>query len=103
MVAFLPQDRQVRQSTCAHKRLLTILWQIRYDKVREMNMDQETYSAEAVGKRLGVGAAKVRGWIETGQLQAINVAARPNGIRPRYRIPKTALDEFEARRSTLNV
>jgi transposase len=51
-----------------------------------------------VAKRYGVSEDKVLGWINRGELRAINVAARLGG-RPRWRIPEDAIVEFEAARS----
>ena len=50
-----------------------------------------------IAKRYGVSADKVRGWIYSGELRAINVATRPGG-RPRYAIDEADLLEFESRR-----
>ena len=48
-------------------------------------------------RRLRVSADKIRIWIKTGELIAINVAARASG-RPRYRIAVSDLQAFEERR-----
>ena len=53
-----------------------------------------------IAKTYRVSPDKVRGWIERGELAAINIASRP-GSRPRYVVPETALAEFEARRSAV--
>lgn len=52
-----------------------------------------------VAKRYGVKPAKVLRWIETGELEAVNVAERPTG-RPRWRVSLDALQTFERRRSS---
>ena len=49
-------------------------------------------------KRLGVKPSKVIGWIERGELRAINVSANLGG-RPRWRIPPSAVVAFEMARS----
>lgn len=49
-------------------------------------------------EELGIATDKVYAWIASGQLRAINVAERSDG-RPRYRIPRDAREEFEARRT----
>jgi excisionase family DNA binding protein len=50
-----------------------------------------------LARRLGVGPDKVLNWIRTGELRAINGAAKPNG-RPRYLIDKADVEAFEAKR-----
>jgi len=52
-----------------------------------------------VAARLGLGndTDKVRAWIKSGELVAINVARKANG-RPRYRIDPIDLAAFEQRR-----
>jgi len=49
---------------------------------------------------LGVHIQTVRGWIKTGELRAIDVGG---GRRATYRIPASALDEFQAARPGLEV
>ena len=53
-----------------------------------------------VSKRYGVGVHKVLGWIERGELAAINVAS-DTGRRPRWIVLPEALADFERRRSAL--
>ena len=50
-----------------------------------------------LARRFGVGPDKVLAWIRSGELPAINGAAKPNG-RPRYLIDKADVEAFEARR-----
>lgn len=50
----------------------------------------------AYAKQLGVKASKVVGWINRGDLRALNVS---DGDRPRWRIPMSAIAEFEERRA----
>jgi hypothetical protein len=50
-------------------------------------------------KSRGIGEEKVLDWIASGQLAAINLAARAGG-RPRWRIPQDAIDCFEAGRTS---
>ena len=42
-------------------------------------------------KQLGIDPEKVIGWIESGQLVAVNVS---NGTRPRWRISDSAFEAF---------
>jgi excisionase family DNA binding protein len=51
-----------------------------------------------VARLLRVSEDKVRGWIERGELRAVNCAARAGG-RPRWRVSREALAEFERLRS----
>jgi excisionase family DNA binding protein len=50
-----------------------------------------------LARRFGVGPDKVLAWIRSGELPAINGAAKPNG-RPRYLIDKADVEAFEAQR-----
>ncbi len=51
-----------------------------------------------VARLWGISSEKVRRWIETGELRAINVAKKSIG-RPRYRIEKNDLIIFQDRRT----
>lgn len=51
-----------------------------------------------IAERYGVSSDKVRGWIQAGDLAAVNVAARASG-RPRWVVTPEALAAFEAARS----
>jgi hypothetical protein len=53
-----------------------------------------------VARRHGVSPDKVLGWIHSGELRAINVAARRGG-RPRWRIDPADLVVFEQARSAV--
>jgi excisionase family DNA binding protein len=55
-------------------------------------------SPPEVARRFGVNADKVRTWIHSGELHAVNVAARAAG-RPRWRISEADLAKFVAGRS----
>ena len=52
-----------------------------------------------LASRWRVSPDKVRAWIESGELRAINLAARLSG-RPRYRIDLADVLIFEQRRQT---
>jgi excisionase family DNA binding protein len=54
-------------------------------------------SPPAVAEQLGIDAAKVLGWIRAGELIAVNVATNASG-RPRWRVSRSALDQFLASR-----
>lgn len=51
-------------------------------------------------QRYGIAPEKVLHWIGTGELQAINVATRPDQ-RPRYLIDEAAIEEFERARAVV--
>jgi len=50
-----------------------------------------------LAKLLGVNSNKVRGWIESGELRAVNLG---NATRPRWRISQDELDAFVLRRTS---
>ena len=51
-------------------------------------------------KDLGVSVNKVRGWIDGGELNAINVG---DAVRPQFRIRQADVEAFEKSRSTKQV
>lgn len=51
-----------------------------------------------VGELLGVGHDKILTFIRSGELSAVNLAARCGGKRPRWRISRDDLDDFLRRR-----
>ena len=55
------------------------------------------FTVAEVAKRLRVSPDKVRGWINAGQLAAVNTAAALCG-KPRWVVLPEALAEFEKRR-----
>ena len=59
-------------------------------------------SVPQVAGRFGVSEDKVRRWIASGELKAMNGATKPNG-RPRYLIDQDDLLAFERARSALAV
>ncbi|WP_391483993.1 helix-turn-helix domain-containing protein [Aeoliella mucimassa] len=52
-----------------------------------------------IAEMLGVGVAKVHGWIESGELTAINVATTSGG-RPRWAIEPDEFERFKRSRSS---
>jgi len=56
------------------------------------------FTVADVAQRYRVGEDKVRGWINRGELRAVNTAATLCG-KPRWVIPPEALAEFERRRA----
>ncbi len=59
---------------------------------------QQMMTPPALARLWGVSPEKVRGWIESGELCAMNVASKLGG-RPRYRIDLDEVRAFVARRS----
>ena len=55
------------------------------------------FTPPQVAERYRVAVDKVLAWIHSGQLRAVNVAARVGG-RPRWRIDESDLLAFEQRR-----
>lgn len=51
-----------------------------------------------IARRFGVSPNKIGGWIRSGELRAVNVAATVGG-RPRWRISEDELAAFELRRT----
>jgi electron transfer flavoprotein alpha/beta subunit len=53
------------------------------------------YTTAEVAERWGIPVGKVRYFIATHQLEAVNFSRSNDGERPRYRIPITAVIDFE--------
>jgi hypothetical protein len=62
-------------------------------------MTAETITPPRLAKKWGIHPDKVRKWIASGELRAMNLGTDPNG-RPRYRILIDEVERFEASRST---
>jgi len=60
---------------------------------------ESTYSVADIAHRWGCQDKHVLRLIASGELHAVNVALRPDGKRPRWRIGSAALDDFEQRRA----
>ena len=65
-----------------------------------MEATKKYQSPPDVAKKLGVNPAKVLGWIERGELAAIDVTHNHGTGRPRWRITPEALADFEQTRSS---
>lgn len=52
-----------------------------------------------IGKLLGCNSERIRGWIRSGELSAINLGNSKR--RPRWRITQAAFDDFLNRRSNV--
>jgi len=61
-------------------------------------MTTSAITPPALTRRYAISADKVVAWIRTGELRAINIAAKPGG-RPRWRIAEADIEIFELRRS----
>lgn len=57
-------------------------------------------SVPEVARRFGISEDKVRAWIGSGELRAVNAATRPSG-RPRWLIDEDDLAAFERARSSV--
>lgn len=57
------------------------------------------YSPAQVAQRYGVSPDKVRAWIASGELRAINISARRSSRKPRWAITPEALEAFEQQRA----
>lgn len=51
-----------------------------------------------IARERQIRVGKVLGWIRSGELAAVNCAARPHG-RPRWRVSAEALAKFDSARS----
>jgi hypothetical protein len=59
------------------------------------------YSPADIARERGVRLSKVRAWIASGELVAVNVAERTgHGFRPRWRVSAEALATFDRARSS---
>lgn len=63
-------------------------------------VERTKISVPYLAKQWGVSTAKIIGWIQAGQLKAINVADGPKK-RPRYLIDVADIQTFEAARQVL--
>lgn len=59
------------------------------------------YSPADIARDRGVRLAKVRAWIASGELEAVNVAEKTGAkLRPRWRISADAIAAFDRTRSS---
>lgn len=54
-------------------------------------VDNRYYTVQQAAEILSVDEEQILGWIRSGQLRAVNVAADPRGKRPRWRIAESEL------------
>jgi transposase len=59
-----------------------------------------SYSVKDVAERFCVSQSTVLHWLATGQLVGLNVGRDPGKAKPRWRIPQSSLEIFEASRSS---
>jgi excisionase family DNA binding protein len=71
-------------------------------RVTDANSDKSVklLTVAEAAETLRVDQRRVLSWIATKELVAMNVAEKPNGERPRWRIAAAELDAFLARRQT---
>ena len=70
------------------------------DSVSRSTTIKSYLSVSGYAKRLRIRPETIREWIKSGELKAINVASA-DSIRPKWRISQEAIDDFEARRSSV--
>ena len=61
--------------------------------------EKENLTPPQLARRWGVNTAKIYALIQSGQLEAVNLAVNPKGI-PRLRIKLAEIERFEQSRST---
>lgn len=61
----------------------------------------EWYTPQDISERYAVALSTVLNWIKNGELQAVNVSKSKTSQKPRWRISKTALRDFEQARIPL--
>jgi len=59
------------------------------------------YSVKQICERFAVSEHTVLGWINCGELRAINVGRRPRSKKPRWRVTEEALAAFEHARTPI--
>lgn len=64
-----------------------------------MSSADATLTPDDVAQRYSVGVRTVAGWIEAGELRAVNVSRSPRSKKPRWRVTAEAIEEFELRRA----
>lgn len=62
-------------------------------------MTEQTLTPPEVAEQYRVNADKVRQWIMSGQLRAVDVSTNPGAGKPRWRIHPTDLIAFENART----
>ncbi len=60
----------------------------------------EAFTVNALASRWNLPAGKVRAFIASGQLDAIDVSLNPGTGKPRYRVLADAVERFEMARTT---
>jgi excisionase family DNA binding protein len=58
-----------------------------------------TFTIPDICDRFDVSEGTVLAWIHAGELRAINVGRTPGARKPRWRITRQALEDFEAART----
>lgn len=60
--------------------------------------DSKRLTPPQIAAILGCKVQKVRFWIETGELKAVNYATNRNGIKPRWKVRPEDFEAFERSR-----
>jgi hypothetical protein len=58
----------------------------------------DSFSVRGFARYYRIGEGKVRAWIRTGELVAVNVSSSPG--KPQWRITARSIEQFERRRSS---
>jgi hypothetical protein len=66
-----------------------------------VSTDRTWFTVSEIADRYRCGPEKVLGWLRSGELSGVNIAARVGGKKPRWRISAEALANFERRRSAV--
>jgi hypothetical protein len=62
------------------------------------NPSAESFTVPELAEREHIGQSKLRAWIESGELLAVNLATR-RGSRPRWHVSRESWDAFKLARS----
>ena len=90
----IPSEDQLREiRTLVERQLSDLVISIRREVVESMAVEPRTISPAQLAKQWGITIQKVLGWIQTGKLDAINIATKET-TRPRYRIEPDAIAKF---------
>lgn len=83
-----------------HNEAMSALGRMRTWCLASLRDEATVLTTTAAARQLKVSPDKVRAWIGSGELMATNVAAKGRA-RPRYRIDRAELLEFQKRRSNV--
>jgi len=73
--------------------------QKRIESLEKSKRDEEFYSVNDLMAIYNVTQHTVLAWINSNELDAMNVGKEPNKLKPRWRVTEKALNSFEKSRS----